>query len=188
MAKGSIDDFFNQPSVGGGPALKFAVGTRHAGIVARPVTSADVQQQTVPGGSQPAYYKDGRPKFVLKIPLVVQPSQEHPDGQAQWYVSGGARDELVRAMAEAGAPEGAPESGAGIVVECTGTRPAGAGMNPAKVYKVSYTRPQSVTTKAVETPNAVQAAPTSEAPSAPQPPDDMDDSQRALLSQLSGRK
>lgn len=214
LQAGSLDDFFGQPSVGGGPALKFEVGTTHVGIVSRAVTNADIQQQTIPGTNTPATYKDGRPKWVMKVPLQVQPTQENPDGQAQWYVSGGARDELVRAMAEVGAPQGPPEAGAAISVTCTGTRPAGAGMNPAKVYKVQYRRPQNaasatapeVTAAAVapeptvappvapEVPVAAPAAaptatpPAAQAaqPAAPQPPADMSPAQQELLKSLGG--
>jgi hypothetical protein len=142
LAAGSLDSYFSQPSTGGGAALKFEVGTTHVGIVSRQVTNADVQQQTQPQTGIPQTYKDGRPKFVMKVPLTVQQSQAHPEGQAQWYCAGGARDELMRAMAEAGAPEGPPEKGAVIQISCTGTRPSGAGFNPAKVYQVVYRRPE----------------------------------------------
>src|SRR5688500_3625813 len=142
LAQGSLDDYFSQPSTGGGAALKFPqVGVSHVGIVSRPITNADVQQQTQPGTGQPAFYKDGRPKFVMKVPLKVNPQPGHEDGQAQLYVAGAMRDELVRAMAEAGAPEGPPEVGAVLQITCTGTRPSGPGMNPAKTYQIRYTRP-----------------------------------------------
>ena len=109
--------------------------------MSRPLTHGDVQQQTQVGTNQPAFYRDGRPKFVMKVPLRVAVSQAHADGQAQWFVAGAARDELLRAQLEAGAPEGPPEAGAVIYVQCTGTRPAGPGMNPAKTYAVRYWRP-----------------------------------------------
>lgn len=141
LAAGSLDAFFSQPSSGGGAALKFEVNTAHVGVVSRPLTHGDVQQQTNPGNGQPSYYKDGRPKFVMKVPLKVAVSQAHSDGQAQWFVAGAARDELLRAQLEAGAPEGPPEAGAVIYVQCTGTRPSGPGMNPAKTYAVRYWRP-----------------------------------------------
>jgi len=142
LVQGSLDDYFAQPSTGGGAALKFPqVGVTHIGIVSRPITNADIQQQTQPGTNMPAFFKDGRAKFVMKVPLKVDPQPGHEDGQAQLYVAGGMRDELVRAMAEAGAPEGPPEAGAVIQITCTGTRPSGAGMNPAKVYQIRYTRP-----------------------------------------------
>jgi hypothetical protein len=141
LAAGSLDAFYNQPSAGGGAALRFDVGTRYVGIVTRPITNADIQQQTMPGTGQPAFFKDGRPKFVMKVPLQLQPTPDRPDGLGQWYVAGAARDELVRAMADAGAPEGPPEAGAIVDITCTGTRPAGPGMNPAKLYQVRYQRP-----------------------------------------------
>lgn len=142
LATGTIDDFYNQPSSGGGAALKFPViGTRYVGIVTRPVGSGDVIQQTNTQGV-PQFYKDGRPKFVMKVPLQMQPTAEFPDGLAQWYVKGQARDELVRAMAEAHAPEGPPEAGAVLDITFSSTRSAGVGMNDAKLFTVRYTRPQ----------------------------------------------
>lgn len=140
-AQGTLDDFYNQPSTGGGAALKFEqLGTRYIGIVTRTVGPGDVSQQTDTRGV-PQFFKDGRPKWVMKVPLQMQPSQQHPDGLAQWYVKGAARDELVRAMSEAGAPEGAPEPGSIIDIEFVATRQSGPGMNPAKLFRVRYTRP-----------------------------------------------
>jgi hypothetical protein len=161
LATGSLDAFYSQPSVGGGAALKFEVGVSHVGVVSRDITGADIQQQTNPQNQQPAFFKDGRPKFVMKVPLQVQPTQDRPDGLAQWYVAGAARDELARAMKAAGAPEGPPEAGALIQITCTGTRPSGQGMNPSKVYQVTYQRP-----------NGAQQAPAAAQPPAPvqQPP------------------
>jgi len=67
----------------------------------------------------------------MKVPLQMQPSQAYPDGLATWFVKGQARDELVRAMAEAGAPAGPPEAGAIIDITFVAER-AVPGMNPAK--------------------------------------------------------
>lgn len=157
--RGSLDDFYNQPSTGGGKSLAFeTVGTRYVGIVTRPIGDGDIEQQTLPPDNRPAFFKDGRPKFVMKVPLQMQPSPAYPDGLAQWYVKGQARDELVRAMAEAGAPEGPPEAGAVIDVTHTGTRPSGPGMSPAKLVAVRYQRPQGAAP--VATPTAPAAAPT----------------------------
>jgi hypothetical protein len=165
LAAGSLDAFYSQPSVGGGAALNFPVGTTHVGIVSRPITNADIQQQTNRGTGLPATFKDGRPKFVMKVPLVVTPSQNHPDGIAQWYCAGAARDELIRAMAEAGAPEGPPEAGAALEITCTGERPV-QGMNPAKTYRVRYTRPQGAAQASVAqaSPQQVSAPPVQQAP------------------------
>lgn len=200
LAQGSLDDFFNQPSVGGGPALKFEVGTRIQCVVSRQVTNADIQQQTQPGSNLPAFYKDGRPKFVMRVSVNLPPSQTYPDGQAQWWVSGGGRDELVRAMAEAGAPDGPPEKGAGLIIECTGTRGGGAGMNPAKVYRVQYFRPDGASPVNVpETPSTQEesqappaAQPVNSAPSDAgqaqppvlQPPGGMTPAQQALMAEM----
>lgn len=146
LATGSLADFFGQPSTGGGPVFSWKgkpIGTTYAGVVSRPITSADVQQQTMPGGNVPAFYRDGRPKFLMKVPMRVVPSPEFPDGEAQWWVSGRARDELARAMSEAGCePNMSPEAGALISITLTGERPSGPGMNNAKTVAVQYTRPQ----------------------------------------------
>lgn len=149
LAQGTIDDFYNQPSVGGGPSLSWTdkqsnqpkpIGTSYVGIVARDVTNADVQQQTDFRTQAPLFYKDGRAKFAMKVPLKVQPSQEFPEGECSWFVKGQARDELVRAMAEAGC-DGSPKSGATIAVTLVQRRPSGAGMNPANIVQIQYTPP-----------------------------------------------
>jgi hypothetical protein len=143
---GTLDGFYEQPSSGGGPSFKFQdanrqpqIGKTCVGIVARPVTNADVRAQTNDSG-QVQTFKDGRPKFVMVVPMQVQPSPEFPEGQAGWWVKGQARDELARAMAEAGAPAGPPEAGAGIRVTLVGVRPI-PGRNPAYQYRVEYVRP-----------------------------------------------
>jgi hypothetical protein len=166
LAQGSIDDFYNQPSAGAGKSLSFkAVGTRYVGVVTRPITSGDIQQQTDTFG-RPQTFRDGRPKFVMKVPLQMQPSPEHPDGLGTWYVKGQARDELVRAMAEAGAPAGPPEAGAVVDVTYVSDRQAGPGMNPAKQVHVVYTRPDGQTSSPAP---AVQAPPVQQATPAPMP-------------------
>lgn len=148
LAQGNLDDYYSQPSAGSGPSISWTdkqgspkpIGTVYAGIVARDVTNADVQQQTDFRTQAPLFYRDGRPKFAMKVPLKVQPSPEFPEGEATWFVKGQARDELVRAMAEAGC-EGAPKAGATIVVRLVHRRPSGAGMNPANIVQVQYTPP-----------------------------------------------
>ncbi len=146
LPTGTLDSFYEQPSSGGGPSWKFMdanrqpqIGKSYAGIVARPVTNADVRAQTDQSG-RPLTYKDGRPKFVMVVPMQIQPSQEFPEGVAGWWVKGQARDELARAMAEAGAPAGPPEAGAAIRVTLVGIRPV-PGMSPAYQYRIEYMRP-----------------------------------------------
>lgn len=147
LAQGSLSDFYAQPSTGGGGGLKFdQPGIGYVGRVARPIQDSDVQQATELGTNRPAFYKDGRPKFVLKVPLEsVQSNQQHltpQDGLGQLYVKGQMRDELARAMAEAGSTAQVPEAGAWITVTYTSSRNSGAGMNPAKVYAIRYTLPE----------------------------------------------
>lgn len=145
LAQGTLSDFFNQPSTGGGPVFSWKgkpTGTTYAGIVSRQITDGDIQQQTMPNSNTPAFYRDGRKKFLMKVPLTVTPTPEFPDGQAQWWVSGSARDELARAMSEAGCGTNTvPEPGAAIVITLTGERPSGPGMNPSKTYRIQYRRP-----------------------------------------------
>lgn len=167
--RGSLDDFYNQPSTGGGKALSFEmVGTTYVGIVSRPIGDGDIQQQTDTQG-KPATFRDGRPKFVMRVPLQMQPSQLYPDGIAQWFVKGNDRDELVRAMAEAGAPEGPPEAGSIITITFTGTRPSGPGMNPTKLKQVRYQRPGGAAPATANGHAAVhQVAPAAAPPPAPE--------------------
>jgi hypothetical protein len=144
LADGSLDAFYKQPSVAGGPSWSFKdkqPGHTFDGFVERTVTDADVQQQTDPVNGQPVFYRDGRAKFVLKVPMIVQATPEFPEGKATWYVGGQARDELARAMAEAGAT-GAPEKGARIQVTLLGRKPSRRpGLNPSNQLGVQYLRP-----------------------------------------------
>ena len=161
---GSLSDYFSQPSGGGGPALKFnqkPIGTSYAGIVSRAITDADVRAQSNPQTGQVTTFRDGRPKFVMVVPLQVPATQEHPDGVATWWVKGQARDELVRAMAEAGAPEGPPEAGAAIRVTLVGQRPIQGFNQPQLQYRVEYARPQGAAAVDV-----TQAAPIPSSPPA----------------------
>jgi hypothetical protein len=205
LAAGSLDDFFSQPSTGGGPALKFSPpnqatgqqGTTYAVQVVRAITNADIQQQTNPQNGQPSTYRDGRPKFVMKVPVkVLQANVDttpYAEG-AQWYVAGATRDELVQAMSEVGAPAGPPEAGAVIAITCTGTRSSGSAI-PAKTWAVKYQRPggAAAPTAPVEIPTQA-AAPAPQAPAAapvapPAPsaaPADLSADQQALLAKLTG--
>lgn len=166
LATGTIDDYYSQPTVGGGAGLKFSennipiIGQSYVFQVTRPIGQGDIQQQTDQQGNG-LFFRDGRPKFVMIVPVqLLEPSPNHPDGLAKWYVKGAARDELARAMAEAGAPEGPPEAGAVIRVTLTGTRNSGAGRNPAHVFAIQYVRPQGAP------PVQPAAAPVAQAPAA----------------------
>jgi hypothetical protein len=169
----NLDDYWQQPSSSGGPSLKFKdaagnpqIGKTYEGFVARPITDADVRPQTNNAGVVQTF-RDGRVKSVMVVPLLVQPSQEFPDGQAGWWVKGQSRDELARAMAEAGAPAGAPESGAFVRIQLVNVRPI-PNMSPAFQYRVDYVRPggQPPAAQPVQQQAPVQQ-PTYAAPQAP---------------------
>lgn len=220
LAQGTIDDYFAQRSSGGGKSLSFQskpVGTTYVGVVTRAITQGDIQQQTNIQGV-PQFFRDGRPKFVMTVPLQMQPSPDYPDGLAQWYVKGQARDELVRAMGEAGAPAGPPEAGAILQITLTGQRPSGPGLNPANLFHVTYTRPDGQTSSPApqqqaqaQPPQAQYAAPSAQpyvppqqpttpqaqpaAQAAPQPQQpaaapagELTDEQRQLLARLTGQQ
>ena len=151
MPSSTLDDFYNQPSTGGGPGWKFqTIGTRHVGQVARPLHDGDVQPVTDFRTGAIVTYRDGRAKQQLVIPLI------EPNGEAAtWYVKGKDRDALAAAMAQAGAPAGPPEAGAWIMVTYVADKPSGQGLNPTKVKDVQYVRPGADTPAAPEP----QAAP-----------------------------
>lgn len=202
LATGNLDDFFGQPSVSGGPSWTFKdkpVGTSYSGIVARAVTNADIQQQTTPGAGLPATYRDGRPKWVMRVPVTCQPSVDFPDGEATWYVTGQTRDELVRAMSESGAPAGPPEPGAAVQVTLVARKPSRTpGFNPSNQVSVRYSRPPgSTATPTSATPaqsaspgaapiTPAQATPAAGPQPAPSPPGDLTPEQQALLARLTG--
>lgn len=167
---GNLDDFYAQPATGGGPSLKFnqkPVGTSYSFIVARKLTDSDIQPQTNNQGITQTY-KDGRPKLVMVVPVLIQ-HPEYPEGRATWWVKGQARDELARAMSEVGAPAGPPEEGAAIRVTLTGHRQI-PNMNPQLLYSVEYQRPQNAkpTDQSVKSPQSATPAEQAPAP-APQP-------------------
>lgn len=163
-----LDEYWEQPSSAGGPSLKFKdaagtplIGKSYEGFVARAITNGDIRPQTDKHG-QPQYYRDGRPKSVMVVPLILQPSAEFPDGQAGWWVKGQARDDLVRAMAEVGAPTGAPEAAAWVRITLVGVRPI-PNMSPAFQYRVEYARPGNP----APAPQPIQAPPAPQQMAAP---------------------
>lgn len=166
LADGSLDAFYNQPSTGGGPGVSWKGkpdGYTVQGVVTRDVTNSDVIQETGAPGSaqagQPLFYRDGRPKFAMAVPLQVAPSPEYPEGEVRLFVRNQLRDELSRAMAEAGA-EGAPRAGAVITVTLV-QRKQGRGAIPQNIFAVVYTPPGGQAPQ-------VQQAPPVQPPAQPQ--------------------
>jgi hypothetical protein len=153
-AQGSIDDYYSQPSGSFGGAISWKdkpLGTTYAGIVARTVTNADIIHDSDPQTQQLKFYRDMRPKFVMKVPMLTQPSQEFPDGEMTWFVRGQARDELTRAMQEAGV-QGAPEKGAYLSITLVERKPQRQG-NPANIVQVTYQPPQDQGSQGAVNPN-----------------------------------
>lgn len=150
LAQGTLDAFFNQRSAGSGPGLTWSnkdgskkpLGFWYTGVVARDVGNGDIEQQTNTQGI-PQTFKDGSPKFQMKVPLKgIQAADgnvaDFTDGEGTWYVKGQARDELTRAMAEAGCDYGVPKAGDYVVITLVQRRPSGQGYQPANVVQVTY--------------------------------------------------
>jgi hypothetical protein len=140
-----VEDYLNQPTGGSGKSLASfftAPGQRIQAQVARAITPNDIRQQTSQTDNIPLKHTDGTPKWVMIVPLNVQPSQAFPDGKASWYVKGQPQAELTRAMAEAGAPAGTPEPGALVDITFTGERPV-PNRNAQKQFAIIYTRPDN---------------------------------------------
>jgi hypothetical protein len=163
--QGDLDSFFNQPSGGGRSIASFLhkqQGQSITGVVARPITDADITQQTDFTSGKGLEFRDGRAKFQMVVPLIVQESIEFPDGRGSWYVRGSERDELAAAMARAGAPPGPPEMGAIITITYVGERQI-PNLNAKKLHNIVYRRPDG--SGVPPAPNGQQA----QAPQAPPP-------------------
>jgi hypothetical protein len=182
LARGSLAGFYGQPGGGTGKSiatfLHRQVGQVFTGTVLRDVTAADIVQQTAMRTNEPKFFRDGRPVMKLILQMSTQPSADFTDGRACWHVAGADRDELDRAMTEAGVPmtdvsearDGSamarvPEGGATISVRFTGQRPV-PGMNPQNVHQVTYRRPPGAFNGQAQPPAAQQAPP----PAAVAPP------------------
>jgi hypothetical protein len=159
-ARGTLEDFFNQPSGGGGPSVtsKF-FGKRQQGswlqlTVLADVTNADVQHQKTPAGVLQYFKKNGqddltRPKLVLVVKVQVTGSSdgthvtEFPDGQASlWLKKGPVTDDLIRAMTAAGDPSGYPKAGAQMVMQSSGELASRTvGFSATKLYTFQYACP-----------------------------------------------
>jgi len=166
----SIDDFFDQPAASG-KSISFdnkPPGTSYVGMVARTLTRADIVPQTEMRTKNLATHPDGRQKWTMVVPLLVQPSAEFPDGRAAWYCKHNEKPELERAMEAAGLKPGTPpEQGAVITITYTHDRPV-PGLNPQKVKQITYRRPEGANPTAVAAPIPGVQDPAPQPASAPQ--------------------
>lgn len=159
-ARGTLEDFFNQPTGGGGPSVtsKFfnqrIQGSWLQLTVLSDVTNADVQHQKTPQGVLQYFKKNGqddltRPKLVLVVKVQVTGSSDgthttvFPDGQASlWLKKGPVTDNLCAAMAAAGDPSGFPKGGAQMVMQSAGEQASRTvGFNATKLYDFQYAAP-----------------------------------------------
>lgn len=151
----SLGDFYSQPSTGWGPSVTpnnaTPDGTQILMVVAQRITEAHVEQATQYQSTEPAYYRNGKPKLVMKIPAYVAPGtqywtgqgvvQQIADGRAQYFVQGPDKDALAAAIAAAGGNAAEPpELGAVILVAKTGSRRNPSGTQSA-VKTFRYWRP-----------------------------------------------
>lgn len=148
LPRGSLKDYVDQPAGGFGPSLAFPqVGTQYWCTVARNVGDPDIKPQTDMITSEVRTFPDGRVKWMMCVPVLMQPSPQYPEGIATWYVKGNDRTELTRAMEAAGVgtdPETGttypPRAGDTFHVHFTHEQASsGKGRNPAKVKRVTYT-------------------------------------------------
>lgn len=175
LARGSLKSFANQPNGAFGPALKFDVqGRWYVMRVARALNDGDSRQASDPKTRQPQWNQDGSPKEQLMIPVIIKPgiSQAHPTGAATFYVqSKNQREELNRALAEAGLADLTEVRGGDVIFAMlTGERSSGMG-NPAKLYQMTYTRAENVdTTWGAEAPPMAPSEVAAQPAQAPPPP------------------
>lgn len=180
LARGTIEDFFNQPSggMGGVSVTKYFAGRVQGSWihlrVLKDITNADVRQQT-DINQVPQTFKDGTPKFVLIIPVQVIGSgdSQHPsvftEGVGSLWVKGLLKDELTRAMTAGGDPTGIPKAGSEIVMISAGEKPSNrAGFSATKLYQLQYQAP--VADPTAQSASAIPAAAVVPAPVTPPAP------------------
>lgn len=148
---GDLDAFYSQRQTGGGKGISWKGvpdGYTIQGVVARPIGNGDVFKETHPPNSPQAGQlrtnRDGSYKYAMQVPLKLMildqfQARDYPEGEARLFLRGGLRDEMTRAMAEVGAPEGPPEAGAFVRVTLTHRKP---GNNIAtNMFAVLYRSP-----------------------------------------------
>lgn len=157
LARGTLEDYLDQPTGGGGPATsKFFTPQRPQGSwlhvrVTRDLNNADVRQQTDKFGKPLTFPSSGKPKFVLIIPCQVLNSSdpassqhEYSDGSITVWLKGVPSDSFKAAMAAAGVSDPAKAlalgqlAGAEFFMISAGTKQFGTG-NPANMFDFRYT-------------------------------------------------
>lgn len=155
-ARGTLEDFYNQPVGGGGKSVtsqffnKRPQGSWLQLQVIADAGNQDVQHQKTPQGVLQYFKTNGqddltKPKLVLVVKVLVVGSSdgshtaEFPDGQATVWVKGPLAQELRRAMSVAGDDSGYPKANASIVMQSAGEQASRVqGYSPTKLYKLEY--------------------------------------------------
>lgn len=156
LARGSLEDFIDQPTGGGGAATsKFFTPQRPVGSwlqlrVTRDLNASDVRQQTDKFGTPLTFKSSGKPKWVLIIPCQVLGSSDgshqtiYPEGQVTVWLKGVPSDSFKTAMSAAGISDPARAlalgqlGGAEFYMIGAGTKQFGNG-NPANMFDFQYT-------------------------------------------------
>jgi hypothetical protein len=170
LARGTLEDFYNQPSSGGGKSATSYFNNKPQGAwlhfrVNRDITNADVQQMT-DVNNVPQKWKfgplAGEPKFNLIVPGTVVASGDgqhvltHPEGELRlWLKPGPVTDSFRAALAAAGEDSGFPKAGSEIVMISAGEKAGKQGYSPTKLYDFQYVAPSGETAA----PAAVSSAP-----------------------------
>jgi hypothetical protein len=194
LARGTLEDFFNQPSAGNGGKTATSYFKDPAGAekaegswlqfnVDRDITHADVSQMTEYGTNIPMTWKYGpmkdKPKFQLTIPgtAVASGDNDHPrlfeGGALRLYLKPGPVTDAFRAALQAGGESsGFPKGGSTLVMIKGGKKPNKTG-NPTQLYEFRYTAPngQAVSAQAEVAPEPVAAPVAPPVPAAPAVPE-----------------
>lgn len=157
LARGTLEDYLDQPTAGGGVAVTKFFGTRPQGSwlqlqVIRDLTNSDVRQQTDAQGTPQTFKSNGKPKFVLVLQCNVLSSSDgsHPtvftEGVCSIWLKGVTSDAFKQAMAGAGitSPDKALAlgklGGAVITMQSAGEKASNRpGFSATKLYSFSYT-------------------------------------------------
>jgi hypothetical protein len=137
----TVDNFFEGA---GAPAVKFpTVGTTVTGVISGEL---EMRQRNDIITGEPQTWPDGNPKMQMIVPLQTDlrdPEIPDDDGMRRLFIPdpGGLKAAIGKALKDAGV-KGGLEQGATLTVTFSSeTPPKQKGLNPAKNYVATYTRP-----------------------------------------------
>ena len=182
-ASGSLDAFQSQRTGGNAKGISWkgiepgGPGSVVGVTVARDVTDADVQQDTDYQTGAPMFYRDGRPRFHLQVPVELHENHgrnpmDYPGNQATLFVRGDLHKALREAQIKALGHEEAPKKGDMMQISLVEKRDTGQG-NPKNIFSVQYAqdisgREQPPAPATTEAPAATEAPAQQQAPLTPE--------------------